>query len=41
MAKWFRVLDFNEVTWVQISLWPLAGLLLVKFLVQLLGHPRK
>ena len=25
MAKWFRVLDFNVVTWIQIPLWPLAG----------------
>ena len=41
MAEWFRALDFNAVTWVQIPLWTLAGVVLGKFLVQLLGHPCK
>ena len=41
MAKWFRVLDFNAVSWVQIMLWPLAGVVLGKCLVQLHGHPCK
>ena len=42
MAEWFRAaLDFNAVTRVQIPLWPLAGVVLGKFLVQLLGHPCK
>ena len=41
MAEWFRALDFNAVTWVQILLWPLAGVVLGKCLVQLLSHPCK
>ena len=36
MAKWFRALDFNTMTRVQIPLWPLAGVVLGKCLVQLL-----
>ena len=41
MAEWFRALDFNAVTRVQIPLWPLAGVVLGKCLVQLLSHPCK
>ena len=33
MAEWFRALDFNAVTQVQIPLWPLAGVGLGKCLV--------
>ena len=39
MAEWLRALDFNAVTRVQIPLWPLAGVVLGKHLVQVLGHP--
>ena len=41
MAEWFRALDFNAVTLVKISFWSLAGVVLGKCLVQLLGHPFK
>ena len=41
IAEWFRALDSNAVTQVQIPLWPLAGVVLGKCLVQLLGHPCK
>ena len=41
MAEWFRLLDFNAVTRVQILLWPLADVVLGACLVQLLGYPCK
>ena len=41
MVEWFRALDFNAVTRVQIPLWSVAGVVLGKCLVQLLGHPCK
>ena len=36
-----RALDFNALTRVQMPLRPLAGVVLAKCLVQLLGHPCK
>ena len=39
MAEWLKALDFNAVTRVKIPLWSLAGVVLGKCLVQLLGHP--
>ena len=36
-----KALDFNAVTRVQIPLWPLAGVVPGKCLVQLLGHSCK
>ena len=41
MAEWFRALDFNAVTRVEIPLWPLSGVVLGKCLVQLFGHSCK
>ena len=41
MAEWSRARYFNAVTRVQIPLWPLPGVVLSKYLVQLLDHPCK